>query len=185
MSVVGEAGTAYEASIRVEQDLPDLVVLDVRLPDRSGIALCHEITARHPGVKVLMLTSHADDEALKAAKASGASGYMLKRVGTSDLVANFRRVLDGETVFQRDWEASESDSLMAALSPQERIVAGYVAEGLTNREIATHMDLAEKTVKNYVSSVLTKMGMSRRTEAAAYVARVQAGRGEANRRQAG
>lgn len=181
MVVVGEAGTAGEALGRVDADEPDLVVLDVRLPDRSGIAACQEITSRHPDVKVLMLTSHADDGALNAAMTARASGYVLKRVGASDLISIFRRVLGGERIFEHDWETSGPDSLLGTLSQQERAVASLVAEGLTNREIAGRMGLAEKTVKNYVSSILTKMGMSRRSEAAAYVARIEASRGAGER----
>lgn len=181
LTVVGEAGTADEGVRRVGYDSPDVVVLDVRLPDGSGVEACREIRSRFPDVKVLMLTSFADEEALMAAILAGASGYVLKRIKGQDLVSDIRRVGAGESLldpemterlFERLRSGPKDDPILAKLTPQERRIVGHIAEGMTNREIADAMFLAEKTVKNYVSNLLAKMGMSRRSEAAAYVARV-------------
>ena len=172
--VVGEADTAGDALSQVEIHRPDLVVMDVRLPDRSGIAACHEIVSRFPGVKVLVLTSYADEVALAASVTAGASGYVLKNARASELMGDFRKVMAGERIFDQRGRSSEPPHILSPLSPQERALAAHLAEGLTNREIADRMGLAEKTVKNYVSSVLTKLGMSRRSEAAAFVARIEA-----------
>jgi two-component system response regulator DevR len=186
MTVVGEAGSVEEGVRRVGFDAPDVVVLDVRLPDGSGVEACREIRSRFPEVKVLMLTSFADEEALMAAILAGASGYVLKRVKSDDLVADIRRVGAGESLldaemtdrlFERLRNGPKTDPLLSKLTDQESVIVGYIADGLTNRQIAEQMFLAEKTVKNYVSNVLTKLGMSRRSEAAAYVARVQADTG--------
>ncbi len=171
--VVGEGASAEDGLRVASEELPDLVITDVRLPDRSGIAVCREITARYSKTKVLVLTSYADEDALATAVVSGASGYLLKRVGASDLLGTIRRVLNGETVFDHDWSPVGPDPVLGSLSAQERVVASHLAEGLTNRQIAEAMGLAEKTIKNYVSSLLNKMGMARRSEAAAYVARVE------------
>lgn len=172
--VVGEADTAAEAVRRSGIDHPDLVVMDVRLPDGSGISACHEIVRHSPDVKVLILTSYADEVALSAAVTAGASGYVLKSARTSELVDDLRRVMAGDVLFEQSGWSHEPAPLLSPLSPQERALAAHLADGLTNREIADRMGLAEKTVKNYVSSVLTKLGMSRRSEAAAFVARVEA-----------
>jgi DNA-binding NarL/FixJ family response regulator len=183
MEVVGEAGTAEDGVRRVGYDEPDVVVLDVRLPDGSGVESCRDIRTRFPDVKVLMLTSFADEEALLAAILAGASGYVLKRVKGTDLVNDIRRVGAGESLldpemteklFERLRSGPKSDPLLARLSDQEREIVGHIAEGKTNKQIADDMFLAEKTVKNYVSNLLAKMGMSRRSEAAAYVARLDA-----------
>lgn len=183
MSVVGEAGTVAEGVRRVGFDEPDVVVLDVRLPDGSGVEACREIRERFPEVKVLMLTSFADEEALMAAILAGASGYVLKRIKTDDLIRDIRRVGAGESLldpemtdrlFQRLRTGSSEDPLLGKLTKQERTIVDHIAAGMTNKQIAEEMFLAEKTVKNYVSNVLAKMGMSRRSEAAAYVARTQA-----------
>jgi two-component system, NarL family, response regulator DevR len=183
MVVVGEAGTAEEGIRRVGYDDPDVVVLDVRLPDQSGVEACREIRSRFPDVRVLMLTSFADEEALMAAILAGASGYVLKRVKTSDLVTDIRRVASGESLldpdmterlFERLRSGPKEDPILSRLSNQERVIVQHIAAGLTNKQIAEEMFLAEKTVKNYVSNVLAKMGMSRRSEAAAYVARLEA-----------
>lgn len=186
IEVVGEAGTAEEAVRRVGFDSPDVVVLDVRLPDGSGVEVCREIRDRFPDVRVLMLTSYADDEALTRSVIAGASGYVLKRIASEELVDAVRQVAAGESlldpamterVFRRmRGEEEEEDPLLARLSPQERKILDLIAEGLTNREIAEQLYLAEKTVKNYVSNLLTKLSMSRRSEAAAYAARLQAER---------
>jgi DNA-binding NarL/FixJ family response regulator len=185
ISVVGEAGTVAEAIRRVGYDSPDVVVLDVRLPDGSGIEACREIRARWPNIKVLMLTSFADDEALFSSIMAGASGYVLKQIKGSDLIESVRKVGRGESlldpemterVFRRIRGEEPDDPLLARLSNQERKILDLIAEGLTNREIAERMFLAEKTVKNYVSNVLAKLDMSRRSEAAAYAARLEAQR---------
>lgn len=183
MTVVGEAGTAEEGVRRVGFDDPDVVVLDVRLPDASGVEACRDIRERFPDVKMLMLTSFADEEALMAAILAGASGFVLKRIKTEELIGDIRRVGAGESLldpemtdklFTRLRSGSTEDPLLGQLTKQERVIVEHIADGLTNRQIADEMFLAEKTVKNYVSNILTKMGMSRRSEAAAYVARVQA-----------
>ena len=182
MVVVGEADNAEEAVRRVGYDEPDVVVLDVRLPGGSGIEACREIRSRFPEVKVLMLTSFADEEALMAAILAGASGYVLKRVKSNELVTDIRKVGAGESLldadmterlFERLRSGPQEDPLLSRLSRQERTIVDHIAAGLTNRQIAEEMFLAEKTVKNYVSNLLSKMGMSRRSEAAAYVARLE------------
>lgn len=173
LTVVGEAETAAEAIASVEAGQPDLVIMDVRLPDRSGISACHEITRRFGDVKVLILTAYSSQIALDSAVDAGASGYVLKTVKTQEIVADIRRLIAGERVF--DQVLGDSESRLASLTSQEAALADLLSEGLTNHEIAERMNLAEKTVKNYVSNVLTKMGMSRRSEAAAYVARLEAG----------
>jgi len=179
IEVVGEAETA-SGGIRVtEEKTPDLVVMDLRLPDMSGIAACQQIVEAIPDVRVLILTSYADRGAVRAASAAGASGYVLKRAKAFELVSILRRVAHGEEGFVVDPEGSdaavgEEDHLLATLSPQEKVVARYIARGLSNREIAAEMSLAEKTVKNYVSHLLTKMSFQRRSEAASYIARIEA-----------
>ena len=182
MEVVGEAGSVEEGIRRVGYDEPDVVVLDVRLPDGSGVEACRDIRQRFPDVNVLMLTSFADEEALMSAILAGAAGYVLKRVKGTDLIESIRRVGGGESLldaemtaalFERLREGPKDDPLLSRLSPQEREIVHRIAEGKTNKEIATEMFLAEKTVKNYVSNLLAKLGMSRRSEAAAYVARVE------------
>lgn len=183
LEVVGEAGSVEEGIRRVGYDEPDVVVLDVRLPDGSGVEACRDIRERFPDVKVLMLTSFADEEALMAAILAGAAGYVLKRIKGSDLVDDIRRVGAGESLLDPEMTAAlfgrlrdgpKDDPLLSRLSPQEREIVHRIAEGKTNKEIAEEMFLAEKTVKNYVSNLLAKLGMSRRSEAAAYVARIEA-----------
>ena len=183
--VVGEAATAEDGLRRVGYDEPDVVVLDVRLPDGNGVETCRDIRSRFPDVKVLMLTSFADEEALMAAILAGAAGYVLKRVKGTDLVEDIRRVGAGESLldpemteklFERLRTGPRTDPLLAKLSDQEREIVHHIADGRTNKQIAEEMFLAEKTVKNYVSNLLAKMGMSRRSEAAAYVARLEAER---------
>jgi DNA-binding NarL/FixJ family response regulator len=157
-----------------------VAVLDVRLPDGNGIEICREIRSRSPEIACVMLTSYADDEAVYAAILAGASGYLLKQIKGSDLIEGIRSVGRGESlldpavttrVLERLRHRGEDDEL-AALTPQERKILDHIAEGLTNRQIGEQMFLAEKTVKNYVSNVLSKLGMSRRAEAAAYAARL-------------
>ena len=180
LEVVGEAGTAAEAVVRVPALRPDVAVLDVRLPDGSGVEVCRELRARVPGLRCLMLTSYADDEALFAAILAGASGYVLKEIRGGDLVDAVRTVAAGGSlldaaatarVLQRLRQGEPEDPRTAGLTEQERKVLELIGEGLTNRQIGERLFLAEKTVKNYVSSVLAKLGMERRTQAAAYVAR--------------
>jgi len=172
-----------DAAMETVRDLRD--VLDVRLPDGSGIEACREIRARWPHVRVLMLTSFADDEALFSSIMAGASGYVLKQIKGTDLVDSVRRVGRGESlldpemtarVFRRIRGEEADDPLLARLSKQERRILELIAEGLTNRQISERMFLAEKTVKNYVSNVLAKLDMGRRSEAAAYAARLEAQR---------
>lgn len=180
VEVVGEASSGEEAFRRTGLDEPDVVVMDVRMPDQSGIETCREILARFPDVRVLMLTSYADEEALMASIMAGASGYVLKKVKGTELVDNILRVAAGESLldesmverlFERLRTGKTEDPRLAKLTDQERTLVSHIAQGLTNKQIAEEMFLAEKTVKNYVSSVLTKMDMSNRSEAAAYVAR--------------
>lgn len=179
--VVGEAATVEEALARIPPTRPDVAILDVRLPDGSGVEVCREIRSRMPEIACLMLTSYADDEALFASIMAGASGYVLKQVGGMDLVADVRRVALGESlldpalieqVLDRLRGGPEEDPLLAGLTPQERRILDLIADGQTNRQIADTMYLAEKTVKNYVSNLLAKLGMERRTQAATYAARV-------------
>jgi DNA-binding NarL/FixJ family response regulator len=183
--VVGEAGTAAEAVRRVGYDNPEVVVMDVRLPDGSGVDACREIRSRWPDVKVLMLTSYADEEALVAAIMAGAAGYVLKRIDSHELLRSIERVGRGESLldpemterlFRKIRGEAEEDPLLARLSPQERRILDLISEGMTNREIADELYLAEKTVKNYVSNLLGKLEMKRRSEAAAYAARLAASR---------
>lgn len=179
--VVGEAATAAEALDRIPPTKPDVAILDVRLPDGSGIEVCREIRSSHPEIACVMLTSYADDEALVAAVMAGASGYVLKQVGAMDLVGDIEKVAEGrslldpalaERVLERLRDGSNEDPLLAGLTPQERKILDLIAEGQTNRQIAGALFLAEKTVKNYVSNMLAKLGMERRTQAASYAARV-------------
>jgi DNA-binding NarL/FixJ family response regulator len=179
--VVGEAGTAEEALARLPAAAPDVAVLDVRLPDRSGVEVCREIRSRRPAVACLMLTSFSDDEALFDSIMAGAAGYVLKHVRGPDLIDSVRRVACGQSlldpavtarVLDRLRQAQDEDERGARLSEQERRILELLADGLTNRQIGERLLLAEKTVKNYVSSLLTKLGMHRRTEAAVYAARL-------------
>ena len=179
--VVGEAGTAEEALTRIPATMPEVAVLDVRLPDGNGVEVCREIRSRHPEVRCLMLTSFADDEALFSAILAGAAGYVLKQVRGTDLLDAIARVAAGQSlldptvtarVLERLRVPQAPDDSLASLTDQERRILDLIAEGLTNRQIGERMFLAEKTVKNYVSNVLMKLGMSRRSEAAAYAARL-------------
>jgi two-component system, NarL family, response regulator DevR len=181
LEVVGEAGTAEEAVGRIPATRPDVAVLDVRLPDGDGVEVCREIRSRHEEISCLVLTSFADDEAVYAAIMAGASGYVLKQVKGNDLVDAVRRVARGESlldpavtarVLDRLRRRGEDDEL-AGLTDQEKRLLDLIAQGLTNRQIGEQMFLAEKTIKNYVSNLLSKLGMSRRTEVAAYAARLQ------------
>jgi len=175
LRVVGEASTAAEALARVPAARPDVAVLDVRLPDGDGVTVCRELRSRMPGLRCLMLTSFADDDALFDAIMAGASGYVLKQIRGIDLVGAVRTVANGQSlldprttaqVLERLRTAAEDKGPVAGLSEQERMVLALIGEGLTNREIGERMFLAEKTVKNYVSHLLAKLGMQRRTQAA-------------------
>lgn len=179
--VVGEAATTAEALDRIPPTRPDVAILDVRLPDGSGIEVCREIRSNSPEIACVMLTSYADDEALFAAIMAGAAGYILKQVGATSLVEDIRRVAAGysllepaltQRVLERLRDPSGEDPLLASLTPQEHRILDLVAEGQTNRQIAATLYLAEKTVKNYVSNLLAKLGMERRTKAATYATRV-------------
>jgi two-component system, NarL family, response regulator DevR len=179
--VVGEAGTVADALVRIPPARPDVAMLDVRLPDGSGVEVCREIRSSSPEIACVMLTSYADDEALFSAIMAGAAGYVLKQVGRMDLVADIRRAGNGESlldpalteqVLKRLREGPKLDARLASLTPQERRILDLIADGYTNRQIAEAMFLAEKTVKNYVSNLLSKMGMERRTQAASYAARL-------------
>ncbi len=178
IEVVGEAGSAGMALAGIDRaDQVDVAILDVRLPDGNGVEVCREIRSRRPEVGCLMLTSHADDEALFDAIMAGAAGYLLKEVRDQDLVTAIRRVAAGESlidpaltgkVLERLRKGDEEDPRIAALTDQERTILGHITDGMTNRQIAEAMHLAEKTIKNYVSGILTKLDMQRRTEAAVF-----------------
>ena len=179
LEVVGEAGTAEEATARIPPTRPDVAVLDVRLPDGNGVEVCREVRSRHPEIQCLILTSFADDEALFQSIMAGAAGYVLKQIKGTDLVNAVRRVADGQSlldpavtarVLERLRTPPETDERLARLTEQERKILDLIADGLTNRQIAERVHLAEKTVKNYVSNLLTKLGMERRTQAAVYAA---------------
>ncbi len=173
--VVGEAGTAAEAMSAVREAKPDIAVLDIRLPDGDGIAICREIRAEMPNVSCLMLTSYPDDDALYESIVAGASGYILKEVAGADLVSAIRTVAAGHSIIDPVTTARVMERLrtdprsrdpLYALTDQERRILRLIGEGLTNRQIAERLFLAEKTVKNYVSTMLGKLGMRRRTQAA-------------------
>lgn len=180
MSVVGEAGTVAEVIEAAMRSKPDVVIMDVRLPDGSGVEACREIREARPETRVVMLTSYADDEALFASIIAGASGYLLKQtrgqavVDAITTVAAGRSLLDPDVtgkVLERLRESRAEDPALASLTEQERKVLAGLAEGRTNREIGDALFLSEKTVKNYVSRILDKLGLSRRAEAAAYMAK--------------
>ena len=175
IEVVGESGSAVEAVHRIPALRPDVAVLDGRLPDGSGIDVCREVRSVDPSIQALILTSYEDDEALFAAIMAGAAGYVLKQIRGTDLVDGIRRVAAGQSlldpavtarVLERIRRGPQQPDELRELTEQERRILVLVAEGLTNREIAGRMFLAEKTVKNYVSSVLAKLGLERRTQAA-------------------
>ena len=182
LTVVGEAGTAEEAVGRIPATSPNVAVLDVRLPDGDGIEVCRDVRSHHPEIACIMLTSFADDEAVYAAIMAGAAGYVLKQVRGTELVDGIRRVARGESLLDpvvttRILERirhSEGDDELAGLTDQERKILELISDGLTNRLIGEQMFLAEKTVKNYVSNMLTKLGMSRRTEAAVFAVKTAA-----------
>jgi two-component system, NarL family, response regulator DevR len=180
MSVVGEAGTVADSIEAAARAKPDVVIMDVRLPDGSGVEACRTIREARPETRVIMLTSYADDDALFASIIAGASGYLLKQtrgqavVDAITAVAAGRSLLDPDVtgkVLERLRESRAEDPALAALTEQERKVLAGLAEGKTNREIGEALFLSEKTVKNYVSRILDKLGLARRAEAAAYMAK--------------
>ncbi|HPM51907.1 MAG TPA: response regulator transcription factor [Rhodoglobus sp.] len=174
LTVVGEASTVKQALSRIAATSPDVAVLDVRLPDGSGIDLCRDIRSAHPDVACLMLTAYDDDEASYTAVLAGAAGYVLKDIRGQGLLESIRRVANGEILVDPAVtkrvvaRATTGADAAADLSLRERQVLDQIAAGLTNRQIAEHLGLAEKTVKNYVSGLLAKLGMERRTQAAVY-----------------
>ncbi len=181
IEVVGESGSAVEATNRIPALRPDVMILDARLPDGSGIDVCRDVRAVDATIAGLILTSYEDDEALFAAIMAGAAGYVLKQVRGTDLVDTVRRVAAGQSlldpavtarVLERIRRGIEQPKELAQLTDQERRILGYIAEGMTNHEIAQQMFLADKTVKNYVSSVLAKLGLERRTQAAVLASRL-------------
>ncbi len=181
ISVIGESGSAVQAVHRIPAMHPDIAVLDVRMPDGNGIDVCREVRSVDPSIRALILTSFEDDEALFAAIMAGAHGYVLKQIRGTDLIDAVRRVAAGQslldpTVTQRVLErirrGPDQPDELRHLTEQERRILALVAEGMTNRAIANRMHLSEKTVKNYVSSVLAKLGLHRRTEAAVLAAKL-------------
>ncbi|MEU5837693.1 response regulator transcription factor [Streptomyces diacarni] len=217
LEIAGEAGTAADALDGIAATRPDVAILDVRLPDGSGIEVCREVRSRDESVHCLMLTSYTDDEALLASVMAGASGYVLKELSRGELLRSVHEVATGASLLdpadtQRlldrlhgsatgattdsgaeanpdagtdsgagsdsgGGHAARRDERLATLTPQERTILGLIGEGLTNRVIGERLHLAEKTVKNYVSGLLAKLGMERRTQAAAYIARLRASDG--------
>src|SRR5690348_3604035 len=176
IEVVGEAGTVREATARIPALRPDVAVLDARLPDGSGIDVCRDVRSTDPAIRALILTSYQDDEALFAAIMAGAAGYVLKQITGTDLIDAIRRVAAGQSlldpnvtqqVLERIRHGTDNEpEELASLTAQERKILELIAQGLTNRQIGEHLFLAEKTIKNYVSSLLAKLGVERRTQAA-------------------
>ncbi len=179
LHVVGEAGTAAEAIQKAKEESPDVVILDIRLPDASGIEVCREIRDHLPETRVLMLTSYSDEEAIMRSIMAGASGYLLKEIRSQEIVDAIRKVGQGQSlldpavtasVLERVRRGPDGDDKWSQLTDQERRILGLIAEGLTNREIAQQVNLSDKTVKNYVSNILGKLEVARRSQAAAYMA---------------
>jgi two-component system response regulator DevR len=182
IEVVGESGLAVEATNRIPALRPDVAVLDGRLPDGSGVDVCRDVRSVDPSIACLILTSYDDDEALFNSIMAGAAGYVLKQIRGSELLDAIHRVAQGQSlldpmvtrkVLARLREGPESDPALAKLTEQERKILLLIAEGLTNRQIGERMFLAEKTVKNYVSSLLAKLGMERRTQAAVFASKLR------------
>ena len=181
IEIVGESGSAVEAAARIPALRPHVAVLDARLPDGSGIEVCRSVRSIDPTINALILTSYDDDEALFSAIMAGASGYVLKEIKSSDLLTAIRHVATGESlidpaltrrVLERVRNPVTTAPELAQLTEQELTLLGHIAEGLTNKEIGEQMFLAEKTVKNYVSTVLSKLGVERRTQAAVIAAKL-------------
>jgi two-component system, NarL family, response regulator DevR len=184
IEIVGESGSAREATARIPALRPDVAVLDARLPDGSGIDVCRDVRSTDPSIKALILTSYDDDEALFAAIMAGAAGYVLKQIGAGDLVDSVRRVAAGQSlidpqlmarVLERVRSGPPEHPELAGLTEQERKILALIAEGMTNRQIGERLFLAEKTVKNYVSSILSKLGLERRTQAAVLASKLLRG----------
>jgi two-component system response regulator DevR len=177
LEVVGEAANIRQALVRIAATSPDIAVLDVRLPDGSGIDLCRDIRSEHPNVACLMFTGYDDDEASYTAVLAGAAGYVLKDIRGQNLIDSIRRVARGEILIERSIPRRILDTIQteqvhsANLSLREKQVLELIAEGLSNRQIGERLGLAEKTVKNYVSGLLSKLGMERRSQAAVYQAK--------------
>jgi DNA-binding NarL/FixJ family response regulator len=181
IEVVGEASSCSEALQRVPATRPHVAILDVQLPDGTGVEVCREIRNDHPEIFCLMLTSFSDDEALFQSIMADAAGYILKQIRGNDLISTVKRVANGESLIdpavtgrlleRLRHPQPEEDPRLASLTKLERVILDHVAEGMTNRQIAGKVNLAEKTVKNYVSSILMKLGMARRTEAAVFAVR--------------
>lgn len=179
LQVVGEAGTVEEAVAKAAELAPDVVVLDIRLPDGSGIQACRDIRANNPEINILMLTSYSDEEAVMGSIMAGASGYLLKEIRSQEIVQAIRKVGAGQSlldpmvtsgVLERVRQGKGEDDMWTQLTGQERRILESIAEGKTNREIAQEINLSDKTVKNYVSNILGKLEVSRRSQAAAYLA---------------
>ncbi|MFJ6003805.1 response regulator [Arthrobacter sp. NPDC092385] len=179
-SVIGESGSAEEATRRIPALSPDVAILDARLPDGTGIEVCRDVRSIDPSLSCVILTSYDDDQALRGAVLAGASGYILKEILGSDLIDKVRRAASGESLFDAGVkeriitglrDAPAEDPRLAGLTSQEKKVLALIGAGLTNREIGTELFLAEKTVKNYVSSLLSKLGFQRRTQAAVFISR--------------
>lgn len=186
LEVVGEASSGLEAIERVNELKPNVVVMDVRMPDMGGIEACRAIRSENPEVRVIMLTSYSDDEAVFASLMAGASGYVLKRIGTAQLVDGIRAVAAGGSLLDpkvtgrvlerlRTGETHDEDDAVESLTDQEQKILDLIAQGFTNREIAEQLFLSEKTVRNYVSNILSKLQVSNRTQAAAYALRKKFG----------
>ncbi|WP_225728995.1 MULTISPECIES: response regulator transcription factor [unclassified Nocardia] len=184
LDVIGEAGSVSQALARIPALRPDVVVLDVRLPDGNGIELCRDLLTQHPELRCLILTSFTDEQAMLDAILAGASGYVVKDIGTLELVDAIREVGAGKSLLDNRAaaalmaklraEAEAKSGPLAGLTEQERTLLELLGEGLTNRQIASRMFLAEKTVKNYVSRLLTKLGVERRTQAAVMASKLNA-----------
>jgi len=179
-SVIGESGSAEEAARRIPALSPDVSILDARLPDGTGIEVCRDVRSIDPSLACVILTSYDDDQALRAAVLAGAAGYILKEILGSDLVEKVRRAAAGQSLFAAGMteqivaglhDAPEEDPRLTGLTSQEKKVLALIGAGLTNREIGAELFLAEKTVKNYVSSLLSKLGFQRRTQAAVFISR--------------
>jgi DNA-binding NarL/FixJ family response regulator len=182
IEIAGEAATAAHALARIPATRPDVAIIDVRLPDQDGITVCREIRSRLPSTACLMLTSFSDEEALLGAVMAGAAGYVLKQIHGNDLITAVRTIASGQSLLDPHSTAQMLHHLrerqtrkdpLANLSDQERQILTLIGEGLTNRQIGEHLYLAEKTVKNYVSNLFTKLDMRRRTQAAAYAAQLK------------
>lgn len=187
LEVVGEASTARDALPRIAATSPDVAVLDVSLPDGNGVEVCREIRSRHPSVACLMLSAAANDEAVFGAIMAGAAGFVLKGSSADQVIEAVRQVAAGQSlldasltarVLERVRAGPQEDERLSRLTRQERRILSLLAEGLTNRQIAERVHLAEKTVRNYVSAILEKLGMERRTQAALFSARLEDGPGK-------